>query len=313
MRGVTKTYASGDGVRDLDMAITEGTIVGLIGPSGAGKTTMVRLLTGELAPSDGRVRVFDEDPRSFDRRMRSRLGYMPQLSVLYPSLTVRQNLGFFAAMYGLRGSAADRRARETMEIVDLARHADKRVVALSGGMRRRLSLAAALVHEPDLVFLDEPTAGIDPMLRQELWNRFAELRSSGTTLVLTTQYVGEASECDEVGLLAEGELVAHGSPDELRRAAFGGEVAQFEFEDVIPTERVERVRAKLDLPDWESRSSTGIRWVVEDAAAAIPAILEEFRAEGVAVVNAREARRSFDDVFVALIDAATDQQPGGGK
>ena len=196
----------------------------MIGPSGAGKTTTIRLMTGSLEPDDGVVRVLGEDPRKFRRRTRERIGYMPQLFVLYPDLTTRENVDFMAALFGIPAWRRGRRVKEVLELVDLTDARNRRASTLSGGMQRRLELACALVHRPDLLILDEPTAGIDPLLRTRVWSEFDRLRQSGVTILVTTQYVSEAEYCDAVALISEGQLVAYAPPDEMRKMAQGGEV-----------------------------------------------------------------------------------------
>ena len=162
---VTKRFGDLVAVDDVALTVPEGTILGVIGPSGAGKTTVVRMLTGALEPTSGSVRVLGEDPRKFRRRTRQRIGYMPQLFSLYPDLTARENVDFVASLFGMLFSRRHRRTREVLELVDLWDARGRRAGQLSGGMQRRLELACALVHSPILTFLDEPTTGIDPLLR----------------------------------------------------------------------------------------------------------------------------------------------------
>jgi ABC-2 type transport system ATP-binding protein len=211
---LTKAFDDEPVVRDVDLSIPPGTIVGLVGPSGCGKTTTVRLLAGLLEPTGGSVEVDATTATDLTHRQRSRIGYLPQIPALFPDLSLWENLNFHASMYGLR-LRRRARLRELLDWVELTDDRSKRVREASGGMQRRLALAAAFVHDPALVFLDEPTAGIDPILRARFWEQFRSLREAGRTLVVTTQYVGEAANCDVVGVLSEGELVFLGPPDEL--------------------------------------------------------------------------------------------------
>lgn len=298
---VSKVYDSGDGVHDLDLVIPSGSIFGFIGPSGSGKTTTVRLCTGALAPTAGSVRVLGEPPSTFDAAMRSRIGYMPQLSVLYEDLSVKQNLSFFASLYG-PGASQSGRMREMLEFVELEDHDSKRVSQISGGMQRRLSLAAALIHAPDVVFLDEPTAGIDPVLRRRFWDHFRELRDAGKTLFVTTQYVGEAAYCDQVGVLADGRLVALDTPDGLRRLAFGGDVVDIEFENVVDVSVVVRLVQELGAHGYEVQSSRSVRVVVDEAATALPMLTSWLSEHGTRITQAEEFLPPFDDVFVEIVD-----------
>ena len=285
-------------VRDVSLSVAKGTILGIIGPSGAGKTTMVRLLTGALKPTRGSVRVLGEDPRQFRRRTRERIGYMPQLFTLYPDLTAGENVNFVASLFGLLWPRRRRRVHEVLRTVDLWPARGRRAADLSGGMQRRLELACALVHEPALLFLDEPTAGIDPLLRARVWEELHRLRSLGRTLLITTQYVTEAEECDMVALIAEGHLIALDTPDDLRRKATGG--------DLIEVETAARFNASklVSLPHVRSvsqQSPRTFRVTVDDAGTATPDVVSAVAAAGGEVVSAREYRLSFDEVFAELV------------
>ena len=297
----THRYPGGDGVAGLDLDIPTGTIFGFIGPSGAGKTTTVRLLTGALRPEQGSVRVLGGDPVRFGPRQRRRLGYMPQLSVLYPELSVEENLRFFASIYGMgRGRRA--RIDRMLDLVELTDHRGKRATALSGGMRRRLSLAASLVHDPEVLFLDEPTAGVDPMLRVTLWDMFRDLAEQGRTAFVTTQYVGEAAYCDKVGLLADGGLVAVDTPEGLRRTAFGGDLIDVELAAVPAADVVAAMGSVTGVRRLERRSATSLRLVVDDASGRLPEVLAWCADRELAVESADQVVPPFDDVFVDLVE-----------
>jgi ABC-2 type transport system ATP-binding protein len=285
-------------VDSISMAIPTGTILGLIGPSGAGKTTAIRLLTGVLAPTSGTIRVLGEEPRAFRRQTRERLGYMPQSFMLYPDLTVRENVDFVGSLFGMMFLSRRRRTREVLQLLDLWDVRSRRAGRLSGGMQRRLELACALVHDPSLLFLDEPTAGIDPLLRASVWEELHRLRDAGRTLLVTTQYVNEAESCDLVALMADGRLLALSSPDELRREASGGDVIGIETAALFDGALLE------DLPVVRGVRQTGSRQltvIVDDAGPATPDVVEAIRARGGEVVRAREERPSFDEVFATLV------------
>jgi ABC-2 type transport system ATP-binding protein len=311
-RGVSRDFDDVKAVDDVSLEVPRGTILGVIGPSGSGKTTLVRLLTGTLVPSSGELRVLGEEPRRFTRHTRERIGYMPQNFVLYEELTAQENLDFVAALFGLTWPKRGRRVREVLQLVELWDARSRRARQLSGGMQRRLELACALVHQPDLLFMDEPTAGIDPMLRLTVWNEFRRLRDIGRTLVVNTQYVGEAEYCDQVAVLAHGKVVALADPGELRRSALGGEVIEVETSqpfDGVLLQRVPGVR-RVD-------QSTPRRMllITEEAGAATPRVLEEISAAGGQVVSSSEYVPSFDEVFSKLVaredgqEAQEDQSP----
>ena len=207
VEGVSRAFGDRVVVRDIDLNVQEGTILGIIGPSGSGKTTTIRMLTGALRPTAGTISVLGERPDRFHRSTRERMGYQPQLFTLYPDLSARENVDFVASMFGLLWPRRRRRTKQVLQLLDLWDARDQRANRLSGGMQRRLELACALVHDPILLFLDEPTAGIDPLLRATIWGELHRLRDAGATLLITTQYVNEAEECDQVA------LIVRGSPD----------------------------------------------------------------------------------------------------
>lgn len=299
-RSVSKVFDSGDGVRGLSLEVPPGTIVGFIGPSGSGKTTAVRLMTGVLEPTQGRLSVLGKTPRKFDTATRSRLGYMPQHSVLYPNLSVRENLDFFASLYGARWRNSDA-LEKALRFVELDGHDTKRVADISGGMRRRLALAATLIHQPELIFLDEPTAGIDPILRRKFWDHFSGLKDEGKTLVVTTQYVGEAAYCDYVAILADGDLVLVETPDGLRRAAYGGDIVTVELAQRPDPALIDRIRVAATATECTLIGARGLRLIVEEAAVTLPALSAWLGENGIDIEQAEEWLPPFDDVFVELV------------
>lgn len=214
VQGLRKEYGQITALDGVHLSIDDAQILGLAGPNGSGKTTLIRSILGPVSPTDGRVRVYGTDPASFSHTDRQRLGYMPQHTAIYDGLSVRENVGFFAKLYGVK----DRRAAvdSALEFVELRDRADTHISDLSGGMVRRTSLACALVHEPDLLILDEPTVGLDPKLRAEMWRGFRERRDAGATILLSTHYLGEVRHCDRVLFLRAGEVLAGGTPDEIR-------------------------------------------------------------------------------------------------
>lgn len=213
---VTKHFGKQEVLKGIDLNIFEGEIFGLLGPSGAGKTTLVKQLVGLELPSSGQNTIFSIKMPSLD--VISKIGYMAQSDALYSELTARENLQFFASLYGLNGSHQKERIQACMEIVQLRDHIDKQVSNYSGGMKRRLSLAIALLHEPKLLILDEPTVGIDPLLRKSIWDSFYQLKNSGVTLLVTTHVMDEADKCDRLGMIRDGRLIAVGTPQHLKES-----------------------------------------------------------------------------------------------
>jgi ABC-2 type transport system ATP-binding protein len=301
LRGAGRDFGEGVGVFDLDLEVPSGTILGIVGPSGAGKTTTIRMITGGIDPTQGEVRVLGEDPRRFRRATRERIGYMPQLFTLYPDLTADENVDFVASLFGMLTPRRRRRVREVLELVRLWEVRDRRAGRLSGGMQRRLELASALVHEPALLLLDEPTAGIDPILRKTVWEELDRLKAQGRTLIVTTQYVTEAEGCDAVALIAGGRLVALGAPEQLRRDAAGGDVIEAETES--PFDPAALV-GKEGIIDARSTGLRAFRIVAEDAGTVTPALDDLVTASGGSLAAAREVHLNFDEVFAILVERA---------
>lgn len=301
IQGATKRFGDEFALQDVTITVREGAILGIIGPSGAGKTTFVRLLTGALAPSEGEIRVMGEDPLHFKRTTRERIGYMPQSFTLYPDLSTRENVDFVASLFGLLWWRRRRRTRQVLELVDLWSVRNRRAGKLSGGMQRRLELATALVHDPQIMFLDEPTAGIDPLLRTAIWQELSRLRDAGRTLLVTTQYVGEAEQCDAVLLISDGRVVAAGTPEDLRRSAIGGDVVEIETKAPMDAAVLRNVPGVQRL---EQRGPNQIRVTVGDASTSLPELVEAVNTAGGEVSAAAEARPSYDEVFAVLVERA---------
>ncbi|TLS53157.1 ABC transporter ATP-binding protein [Paenibacillus antri] len=214
---VGKTFGDRAIVRDVSFDVPPGRIFGLLGPSGAGKTTVVKMIAGIESPTSGVVELLGE--RMPKLSLQTRIGYMAQSDALYSDLTGGENLDFFASLYGLRGAAKKRRSDAVLELVGLSADRGKRVSRYSGGMKRRLSLAVALLHEPAVLLLDEPTVGIDPLLRREIWAELERIRADGTSILVTTHVMDEAEHCDTLALMRDGALIAVGTPAELKASS----------------------------------------------------------------------------------------------
>jgi ABC-2 type transport system ATP-binding protein len=304
LRDVSLRFSEEAGVEGLTLQVPAGTIFGLIGPSGSGKTTTVRLCTGVYRPQQGSIRVLGERPGRANRRLRERIGYVPQLFTLYPNLTAWENLSFVASLYGLPYRGRRRVMSQLLDFVELGAAKNRLGRQLSGGMQRRLMLASALIHNPSLIFADEPTAGIDPVLRNKFWEHFRELRDQGRTLFVTTQYVGEVAGCDLVGVMREGKLLMVDTPDGLRRAALGGEIIRL----VVEPEGVRQaaqvlIRHPAVNDVRRERGEPGTLLLnVEEAGEALPALIGLLsETPGVTVRVAEEYLPPFDDVLVSLL------------
>jgi ABC-2 type transport system ATP-binding protein len=217
IRDLEHRYGTIQALADVNIQIERGSIFGLLGPSGSGKTTLIRLIAGALRPSSGEIRVLTTDAPA--RSVAASIGYMTQTAALYPELSLRENLEFFGALYGIARGLRQQRIQDIARTVGLAERIDDQIMTFSGGMVQRSSLAAALLHDPDLILLDEPTVGLDPVLRQTFWEHFRSLASDGKTLIISSHIMDEAERCDRLGFVREGRLLITGSPDEIRARA----------------------------------------------------------------------------------------------
>jgi ABC-2 type transport system ATP-binding protein len=316
VQGVSKKFGETMGVEDLNFEVYEGEIFGFIGPSGSGKTTTMRLLNGIYQPSSGTVRLLGADPAHPTRALHEGFGYMPQQFVLYPNLSIYENINFLAAIQGLGWRERRKQIETLLNFVELWDARDRLAANISGGMQRRLELASSLVHNPRLLFADEPTAGIDPVLRGKFWEEFRRLRDSGRTLFVTTQYVGESEYCDRVGVIRKGRLIAVDTPLNLRRHAMQGDVVDLE----APGLTGEAVAALLKQPfvvrqangkplyQWINYPST-IRIHVADAGDAIPSMMDALNQGGIEVSTLQEYRPTFDEVFIELMGGTGSADP----
>ena len=301
---LTKKFGDEFAVQDVSFDVPRASIFGFIGPSGSGKTTTVRLLTGVYTPTDGEVSVLDRNPANFSQGERARLGYMPQLFVLYPTLTVWENLNFAASLYGM-GLFRGKRLAGALKFVELYEHRGKLARNISGGMLRRLSLAATLVHNPQLLFLDEPTAGIDPVLRRKFWDHFRELKDQGCTIFITTQYVSEADNCDLVGVQNNGKLLLVDTPQGIRHHAYGGDMIDFrttqpfDFQAEALLRSLPFVRAKTFRTGPDS-----MRIVVDQANSDTAELMGWAQRQNIQVKTVEEYMPPFEDVFVELVRPA---------
>ena len=304
---LTKMFGEEIAVHSLSMYVPRGKIFGFIGPSGCGKTTTVRLLTGYYKPTSGTASVLGKNPTDFSNSDREKIGYLIQHFVLYPDLTVWENLNFTASFYGV-GLWRGKRLNKLLDFVELSEDRNKLAKDLSGGMKRRLSLAATLVHNPELLFLDEPTAGIDPLLRRKFWDYFRELREEGHTLFITTQYVGEAEYCDLIGVMYDGKLLMIDTPEGLRRKAFGGDVVAIKtseetrFEQRHQLESLPFVHGKVKII-----SDQEVDVIVDEASTAIPLLMEWCQQQRLKVETIEEKSPPFDDVFVKIIETGAER------
>jgi ABC-2 type transport system ATP-binding protein len=308
--GLVKRYGAVTALDGLDLAVPEGTVLGLLGPNGAGKTTAVSILTTLLEPDEGSATVAGADVRAAPDEVRRRIGLSGQFAAVDEHLTGFENLDMIARLYRLGRRRSRERARELLERFDLVESADRPVKTYSGGMRRRLDLAGALVAEPPVLFLDEPTTGLDPRSRTDLWAVIRELVGRGATVLLTTQYLEEAdSLANRIVVIDQGRAIAEGSSDELKRQV-GGE----RIEVVVEAADVQKTADVLaGLACTEVQVDAHLNRVVapvEGGAKVLTAALRELDDVGIEVQDVGLRRPTLDDVFLTLTGHRTDDEAG---
>ncbi len=297
---LTRRFGSVVAVDDVSFSVRAGSVFGLLGPNGSGKSTIIRILCGLLRPTSGRVRIGGCDIEHELDRVHELVGYMSQQFSLYDELTVEENLTFFARLHGLSWARSVRRREELIELLGLGPYRRRLAAKLSGGWRQRLAMACALVHTPQILFLDEPTAGIDPVARRQLWDFLFELAGRGVTLFVTTHYMDEAERCSEVAYLYHSRLVAVGEPDDLKRLP---EVTPpgTHWLDVTCDHVTRALNVVRELPDVVSATIFGqsMHLLVQQEfdVDQMKAILT---ARGVSEIDARIVPPSLEDVFVEL-------------
>ncbi len=294
-RGLTKRYANGfTAVDGVDFDVFAGRAFGFLGPNGAGKTSTMRMIACSSPITDGTLSVIGMDPRTQGRQIKAKLGVVPQIDNLDTELTVRENLEMYARYFDIPGNVARKRADELLEFVQLSERATDQVEPLSGGMKRRLTIARALINEPELVILDEPTTGLDPQARHLLWERLYQLKRRGATLIITTHYMDEAEQlCDHLVVMDKAKIVAEGSPRQLIDQHATREVLELRFTDTARA----ALNGQLDgLADRIEELPDRLLLYTADGERA----LEQVNARGIAIESALVRRATLEDVFLRL-------------
>jgi ABC-2 type transport system ATP-binding protein len=296
VRGATIRFGTFTAVDRVSLAVSQGEVFGLLGPNGSGKTTLIRAMCGLIPLAEGTAKVLDRDVKTDAELVRRQIGYMSQKFSLYGDLTVRENMDFYAGIYGLTPAEQLEREEELISLTGLAPFMKRRADKLSGGWKQRLALVCALLHRPRLIFLDEPTAGIDPVARRDLWDLLFKLAAEGVTLFVTTHYMDEAERCNRVGYIHLGHLLAFGTPDELKA-----------LPNVTPpgTVRLEIAGPKTSELLQELRKRPGVREATIFGQAIHALVDVPYSAASLSLdeEQIRETSPSLEDVFVTLARA----------
>lgn len=312
VEGISKSFADIHALTQIDLSVEEGTVYGLLGPNGAGKTTAVRILTTLLKPDAGRASVAGFDVVRDAKRLRGVIGLAGQYAAVDEILTGRENLEMVGRLYRLSAAVAARRAEEILDQFELTDSADRTVRTYSGGMRRRLDLGASLVGDPKVLFLDEPTTGLDPRSRRRLWEFIEGLVDGGTTLLLTTQYLEEADRlADLIGVIDDGTLIAQGTSDELK-SRMGGDVLQLQLIDGSELAAAANALESLSFDDCTMDEGNRIlRLSVESGVGAITEAVRRMDAADIALEDISIHRPTLDDVFLTLTGREVEAEPAG--
>jgi ABC-2 type transport system ATP-binding protein len=284
-------------LHEIDLTITRGEIFGLVGPDGAGKTTALRIMAAVMTPTSGHVTMVGYDSVKDAEKIRAQVGYMPQKFSLYGDLSVRENLEFYADIFGVHGAERQRRFEQVLSFAHMGDITDRRAGKLSGGMQKKLGLACTLIHRPAVLLLDEPTTGVDPVSRREFWDLLTELHIQGTTIVVSTPYMDEAERCNRIGLLFKGRLIECGTPREIK-AMVRGQVLE------LHPDRLEAARAILEQqPDVLEVQIYGtlLHIFVEDVSVTWPRLQSILTDGGVKVDNLRPIHPRMEEAFISLI------------
>lgn len=298
INGLTKTFGQQTAVDQVSFNIKRGEVFGLLGPNGAGKTTTLRMMTTLLQPTSGDIKIFGHDVKTESQTVRSLFGLTGQYASVDEDISARENLMIFSRLNGLSRQEAKVRTTELLEEFSLVNSADKAISNFSGGMRRRLDLAVSLITRPALIFLDEPTTGLDPRTRTQMWDTIRQLVAAGSTIVLTTQYLEEADElADRIAVIDHGKLVSIGTPAELK-AQVGGAKLRVEVADDTQAEQARGVMADT-LPATPQVTRNVVEVAIDDINT-VAGVLQAITAAGVTITNMSVEQPSMDDVFFAL-------------
>ena len=297
---MVKTFGSFVAVDHVSLQVKKGEIFGFLGPNGAGKSTTIRMLCGLLTPTSGKGSVNGLDVATQPEEIRKNIGYMSQKFSLYDDLTVEENIDFFAGMYGVPRELRAQRKRYVIEMANLTGRHDAMTRTLSGGWKQRLALGCAILHDPPILFLDEPTSGVDPIARGAFWGLIHDLSASGHTVFVSTHYMDEAEYCHRIALMYRGKVIALGTPSELKHGLDSHFLLNLNAADPLETMRsLENLQGVLDVAIF----GRGLHVMVDELDATTARIRQALAAKNIAIESLERITPSMEDVFVALIEA----------
>lgn len=298
LRGLAKRFDGTIAVAGVDLDVPAGSFYGLLGPNGAGKTTTLRMLATLIEPDGGEATIAGADLRKDPAEVRRRIGYVPQGGSTWDESTAREELVLHARMYGIGKADAQRRAARALDAFQLTEYADRKCKTYSGGQRRRVEIALGIIHEPKIVFLDEPTTGLDPQSRAHMWDEIRRLRRDGMTVFITTHYLDEADAlCDRIAIMDNGEVVAEGTPAELKRE-ISGDVVLVGLDLAATPQAAQSLDGEPYVNKLETVDEGGLRLYVDEGAVAIPQVLRRLDNAGLDLRSIELHRPSLDDVFL---------------
>ncbi len=310
IRALTKRFGDFTAVDAIDLEVARGEIFGFLGPNGSGKTTTIRMLCGVIAPTSGEAGVLGYDVVEEPEAVRQRIGYMSQKFALFEDLTVDENLRFYAGIYGLEAARFAARRAYILEMADLIGREDELTANLSVGWKQRLALGCATIHEPELIFLDEPTSGVDPTARRQFWDLLYDLAASGVTLFVTTHYMDEATHCDRLAFIFDGSIIAEGSPREITSRIPHDAIRELDVDDV---ERALDVLSRTDLVGEAYLHGALLHVNLGKGPGAETAMRDALESAGLRLQGERPVSPTLEDVFVHLVTerrGAAEQETG---
>jgi ABC-2 type transport system ATP-binding protein len=302
-QNLVRTFGSFTAVNDVSLEIKYGEVYGLLGANGAGKTTTIKMLCGLLEPSQGQIQLAGETSSVRSADVRMRIGYMSQKFSLYNDLSIKENLNFFAGVYGVPEDEREEKLRWVLSFSGLEGRENQITGSLPGGWKQRVAFGAAIMHEPSVLFLDEPTSGVDPLARRAFWSMINQLADAGSAILVTTHYLEESEQCNRLGMMVAGELVAQGRPGQMKAEQ---EDRLFEFVVDQPQRASDLLKKELD--GWRVSLFGDRLHVITEEENQEQRIAEKLKAEGIKVMSVRESRFSMEDVFISIVAQAQQKQ-----